>query len=69
VIYAIVGIIVLVGGAALWLYYTGRSAGTTAVHKEVLEDTNEVKSKQLDAIVNGPKSKSDVLARLRDKGL
>jgi hypothetical protein len=68
-VYAIVGGIALLGGFILWLYYTGKKAGATKVQNEVLVDTNEVKSKQLDAIVNGPKSKSDVMARLRDKGL
>jgi hypothetical protein len=67
-LYITAGIILVVGGLILWLYRAGKSAGTDSVAKDVAKTTADVAQRQADAQANAPRSKDQIIDRLRKGG-
>lgn len=56
-------------GVIVWLYSKGRSAGESKVVADVATATVDTTTKMADAQANAPQGKTDVVKRLREKGL
>lgn len=61
-------IILGIGGLIVWLYASGKSAGTDAIARDVAENSADVAARQADAQANAPRSKDAVVDRLREGG-
>ena len=62
--YAIIGLVAVLIGAALWLYLAGRSAGKDGVRADVAVKTVDTMKAQDKAAAEA--SAEDVVSRLRD---
>ncbi len=61
-------IILGIGGLIVWLYASGKSAGSNAIAKDVAKQTADVAQRQADAQANAPRSKDQIIDRLREGG-
>jgi hypothetical protein len=61
-------IILGIGGFLAWLFLAGKSAGTDAIARDVAENTADVAARQADAQANAPRSKVQIIDRLREGG-
>ncbi len=68
-LYIWAAVIFAVIGAVAAVYFSGRNAGATRVENKVLTKTAEAQQKQLQAATEAPKGKTQVVSRIREKGL
>lgn len=56
-------------GFLAWLWAKAAKSGAAKVEKQILETQAKAREKQLQAAINAPQGKDEVLKRLREKGL